>query len=64
MSEKTDRTWPVSWKAARKAHFLGVAKCTPSQRLNWLEQAVRLAAATGALARAETPEKRSRRGLQ
>ena len=58
-----EATWPVSFDAAREAQFRAVARSTPLQRLNWLEQALRLASATGALARAETPEKRRRRGL-
>jgi len=59
----TDRRWPVSWEAAREAQFRDVARSTPRQRLNWLEQALRLAFASGALSRAETPEKRRKRGL-
>jgi hypothetical protein len=55
--------WPVSWEAARKAQLREWAKATPSQRLQWLEQALRLAAASGALERAETKEKQRRRGL-
>jgi len=60
---KAEPTWPVSWEAAREAQFRDVARSTPRQRLNWLEQALRLAAASGALSRAETPEKRRMRGL-
>jgi hypothetical protein len=66
MSEKpirADDSWPVSWEAARKAQFRDVARSTPSQRLHWLEDALRLASASGALLRAETPEKRRMRGL-
>ena len=65
MSEKKNSPsdWPVSWEASREAQFRAMAKATPAQRLEWLEQALRLASASGALARAETIEKRRRRGL-
>jgi len=66
MSEKQSRPeadWPVSWKASRDAQSRDMAKTTPAGRLQWLEQALRIAQASGALARAETPEKRRRRGL-
>lgn len=56
-------SWPVSWDASRAAQLKAMAKSTPSQRLRWLEQALRLARESGALERAETPEKRLRRGL-
>jgi len=55
--------WPVSWEASRRAQFREMAKASPAQRLSWLEQALRVALASGALARAETPEQRRRRGL-
>jgi hypothetical protein len=55
--------WPVSWQSSREAQFRAMAKSTPAQRLEWLEQALRLASESGALARAETAEKRRRRGL-
>lgn len=60
---ETEGRWPVSWGASRKAQFRDMAKATPAQRLHWLEQALRLALASGALSRAEHPEKRRRRGL-
>lgn len=66
MDEKQSRTedeWSVSWEASRKAQFLDMARATPSQRLDWLEQALRVANSSGALSRAETPEQRRRRGL-
>ncbi len=66
MSKKptsTEDTWPVSWEASRKAQLREMARSTPAQRLRWLEQALRLASESGALARAETEEKRRRRGL-
>ena len=66
MGEQQSRTegdWPVSWEASRRAQFQDMAKATPAQRLDWLEQALRVALASGALSRAETPEQRRRRGL-
>lgn len=65
MAEKQSQTegvWPVSWKASRKAQFQEMANSSPVQRLEWLEQALRLAQATGALAKAETRDQRKRRG--
>jgi len=67
MSERpirTERDWPVSWGASREAQFRAMAGATPAQRLAWLEQALRMAQASGALSRAETPEQRRRRGLR
>ena len=59
-----EHDWPVSWEASREAQFRAMARATPAQRLAWLEQALRLAQASGALSRAETPEQRRRRGLR
>jgi hypothetical protein len=67
MNERQGRNeaeWPVSWRAAREAQFRDMARATPVQRLRWLEEALRIANASGALARAETPQDRRRRGLQ
>ena len=66
MSEKTSRPeegWPVSWEASRRAQIRAMARSTPAERLDWLEQSLRLAQASGALARADTEERRRRRGL-
>ena len=65
---REDRTrepgaWPVTWEASREAQRRDMARSTPAQRLRWLEQSLLVAAATGALARAETTEKRRRRGM-
>lgn len=62
--KQTDRPWPVSWGASRTAQFRAMAAAPAVQRLRWLEQALRLAAASGALARLDTPERRRRRGLE
>ena len=67
MNERKGRNeaeWPVSWQAAREAQYRDMARATPIQRLHWLEEALRIAHASGALARAETPQDRRRRGLQ
>jgi len=66
MSEELNsnaESWPVSWTASRDAQFREMAKSTASQRLQWLEQALQLALASGALSRLHTPEKLRRRGL-
>ena len=55
--------WPVPGESSRAAQIRAAAGATPAQRLEWLEQARRLAVATGAFARAETDEERRRRGL-
>jgi len=60
---QSEETWPVSWATARAAQLRAMSKTTPLQRLEWLEQALRLAHATGALSRAELPDDRRRRGL-
>lgn len=58
----TDRR--SGWDDARRAQIRAFATSTPVRRLEWLEEAVRLAHATGALARADTPERRRRRGIR
>ncbi len=66
MNRKANRSkgdWPVSWQTARRDQARSMAKSTPAQRLDWLEQALRLAQASGALSRAETAHERRRRGL-
>jgi len=44
-----DGSWPVSWDATRDALLDSTLAATPAQRLAWLEAALRLAFATGAL---------------
>ena len=46
---ETDGSWPVSWDATRDALLDSALAATPVQRLAWLEAALRLAFATGAL---------------
>jgi len=61
---RSEQEWPVSWKAAQRAQVRSMAESTPAQRLDWLEHALRLALASGALSRAETASRRRRRGLK
>jgi hypothetical protein len=66
MNERQDRSeveWPVSWRAAREVQRRDMARATPVQRLQWLEEALRVAYVSGALSRAETPHDRRRRGV-
>jgi len=60
----TESEWPVSWEASRAAQLLDMARASPADRLRWLEEALRVAQASGALSRMETDEKRRRRGLR
>ena len=46
---RTDGAWPVSWDATRDALLDSALAATPAQRLAWLEAALQLAYATGAL---------------
>lgn len=48
--------WPVSWEAAREAQLDAALRATPSQRVAWLEAAIRLAYASGALPRQDEPK--------
>lgn len=61
--KRNETDWPVSWSESRKAQLQAMARATPARRLEWLEQALRFAQATGALATgARDPEDaRSRR---
>lgn len=40
---------PVNWQASDQSLLLTTVMATPAQRLAWLEEALRLAYATGAL---------------
>jgi len=67
MSERQGQSkeeWPVSWRASREAQYRDMGRATPVQRLRWLEEALRIAYASGALSRAETAHDRRRRGLR
>lgn len=48
---KGEADWPVTWEANRRAQLRSALEVTAEARLAWLEDALRLAAGTGALAR-------------
>ncbi|MBI4730349.1 MAG: hypothetical protein HY775_12770 [Acidobacteria bacterium] len=52
MAERPDESaeWPVTWEAHRRDQILAGSRATPAARLAWLEEALRLAYAAGALA--------------
>lgn len=43
MDEPRGRRWPVTWEASRRDQLRTALRSTPEQRLEWLEQAMRLA---------------------
>jgi hypothetical protein len=45
----SDRTWEADWEGSRRAQREAIARATPAQRLAWLEEALELAYAAGAL---------------
>ena len=45
-----DEPWVASWDAVRQAQLEAGLAATAEQRLDWLEEAMRLAEASGALA--------------
>lgn len=58
MEPETDPTtedserWIVTWEGVERAQLETMLTATPAQRLAWLEEALRLAHASGALAAA------------
>ena len=59
MTERTDtenRDWQATWEDARKRRFVSGLDATPAERLAWLEEAIRLAHASGALPRPNKPK--------
>ena len=46
---KAEEEWNASWAGTERAQFEAVVSATPAQRLAWLEEAMRLAHASGAL---------------
>ena len=48
---KMEEEWDASWAGTERAQFNAVLSATPAQRLAWLEEAIRLAHASGALPR-------------
>jgi hypothetical protein len=51
-----DDGWQADWETSRRAQLESQLDATPAQRLAWLEDALRLAFAAGALPRAPAPE--------
>ena len=54
-----DERWVASWDAVRQAQLEAGLAATAEQRLDWLEDAMRLAEASGALARRRDRSARS-----
>ena len=50
MAESSD-IWKAGWDDSRRAQLDAIARATPAQRLEWLEEALQLALASGALER-------------
>ena len=55
--------WVGTWEVVEQAQLETMLRATPAQRLAWLEEALRLAHATGALGteRSASPSPRPRR---
>jgi len=51
MTDTNDDAWDVDWDAQRRRKFTIGLAATPAQRLDWLEEMIELAHATGALPR-------------
>lgn len=49
MSDPTPESWPVSWEENRRAQLEASVRASADQRVAWLEEALKVAAATGAL---------------
>jgi hypothetical protein len=50
-ADDRDDGWAAGWDETRERQVLAWASATPDQRVAWLEDAIRLAWATGALPR-------------
>jgi hypothetical protein len=48
-AEETESKWDATWEGTRRAQLKTDLSATPEQRLAWLEEAMRLAYASGAL---------------
>ena len=46
---KAEEEWDASWAGTERAQFEAIHSATPAQRLAWLEEAMHLAHASGAL---------------
>jgi len=52
----TDDEWQADWETSRRAQLDSQMAATPAQRLAWLEDALRIAFAAGALPRESAPD--------
>lgn len=50
-ADETENEWDATWAGTRRAQLKAAMSATPEQRLAWLEEAMRLAHASGALPR-------------
>ena len=48
-AEETENQWDATWAGTQRAQLEAALSATPEQRLAWLEEAMRLAQASGAL---------------
>ena len=48
-AEETENEWDATWTGTERAQLEAALSATPEQRLAWLEEAMRLAHASGAL---------------
>ena len=49
-----EKSWECGWEDARKRALTAGLAATPTQRLEWLEEMIRLAHAAGALPRRQS----------
>ena len=50
-SEEMENQWDATWTGTKRAQLEAALTATPAQRLTWLEEAMRMALASGALPR-------------
>ncbi len=55
MTDTNDDAWDVDWDAQRRRKFTIGLAATPAERLDWLEEMIELAHATGVLPRRRSP---------
>lgn len=48
---ESESEWDVDWEGHRRRQLTAAMEATPAQRLQWLEEMIRLAYRTGALPR-------------
>ena len=57
---RRSQRWDVTWTDVERAQLESMLRATPRQRLEWLENAIRLAHASGALEPRREPSVRAR----